>query len=433
MKRIFLAAALGALTSWATLAAWPAQAQATSRDFPFSIKPGLAGVVSVRGDGQAQQATVRIGDGPEQPLASFDDDAVDQMQAVDIDHDGYRDLILGQSGGSTQLFARLFLYRPDRGGFQEIEHPDKSSPCKGFVNPVIDDKQAVISVACRYGAASHGFERYTLHPDGTVRATSWGTQALFGLEDEPAELTYRFLDDGSLDRIEIDGEGSPLDGGVVAVSKLDLYDTPDVNVSPTMTASEGDHLDVVALLPRDWLQVRYASKTAGTVLKWVRYGDLRVDKHRLVAPAVQHGLSLDLADTLADWQGEDGGQFMVSVANNGDAPVVLTAPRVWLLLTNAQGQRIIHPLYQRGGDTLYPANPLGLARDPVVWAVGDDGKPGFQVNDNGYGTVAFLPPLAPGAYRAAVVLSDPGNLAQPVVSNEISLTYPLPKRPPAPQ
>lgn len=427
MKRIFLVAALAACAGQVQ-----AQVQAAPRNVPFSIKAGLPGVVTVS-SGDTQQATVRVGDGPEQPLGSFDADAVDQIQAVDINHDGYRDLILGQSGGSTQLFARLFLYRPDHGTFQEIVHPDPSSPCRGFVNPVIDEKQAVIHVACRYGAASNGFEDYVLRSDGTARATSWGTQALFGLEGEAAELSYRFREDGSIDRIDIEGEGSPLEGGAVPVSKLDLTDTPDVNATPTMAATEGEHLNVVALRPPDWLQVRYASKTAGVVLKWVRYADLRVDKHRLVAPSSPRPLTLDLADTLADWNGEDGGQFIVSVANTSDAPVALNAPRVWLLLTNAQGHRIVHPLYQRDADTLPPANPLGLARDPIVWAAGEDGKPAYLLNDNGYSNVPFLPALAPGKYRAAVVLTDPGNLAQPIVSNEISFDYPLPQRPPASQ
>ncbi|WAI85263.1 MULTISPECIES: XAC2610-related protein [Achromobacter] len=271
MKRIFLATALAALAAQAQ-----AQAHTAPRNVPFSIKAGLPGVVTISG-GDTQQATVRVGDGPKQPLGSFDADTVDQIQAVDINHDGYRDLILGQSGGSTQLFARLFLYRPDSGAFQEIVHPDPSSPCRGFVNPVIDEKQAVIHVACRYGAASHGFEDYVLRPDGTVRATSWGTQALFGLESEAAELTYRFREDGSIDRIDIDieDEGPLLEGGTVPVEKLDLMDTPDINARPTMTATKGEHLDVVGLRPPDWLQVRYASKTAGVVLKWVRYGDLR--------------------------------------------------------------------------------------------------------------------------------------------------------------
>jgi hypothetical protein len=428
VKRILLAGAITALA----LQGQGVQAQAAPRDYPYPIKAGLSAVVKISG-GDAQRATVRVGNGPEQQLGSFDDEEVDQMASVDIDHDGYRDLVLGQSGGGTQLITRLFLYRPATGTFQEIQHPDKTSPCRGFVNPVFDDKQARISVGCRYGAASNGAEEYVLRPDGTVHATSWSTQALFGLDDAAAELTYHFREDSSTARIDIEGEGSPLEDGTVPVSKLDLYDTPDLNAKPAMTAAEGEHLDVVAIRPRDWLQVRYASKTAGDVLKWVRYGDLRVDKHQLPAHPPQGGLELELADTLGDWNGEDGGIFLLSVANRGEAPAQLKAPRVWLLLTNAQGDRIVHPLYQREGDTLHPANPLGFARDAVVWGPDADGKPAYMVNDNGYGSVPFLPALAPGKYRAAAVVTDPGNLAHPLVSNEIGFDYPLPKRPPAPQ
>lgn len=420
MKRILLAAALAALA---------AQAQAAPRDVSFPVKAGLPAVVQISGGGD-QHATVRVGNGPAQQLGSFDDEAIDRIESVDIDHDGYRDLVLGQSGGGTQTIARLFLYRPGSGAFQEIRHPDRTSPCRGFVNPVFDDKQPVIRVACRYGAASNGFEAYVLRPDGTARAVSWGTQALFGLENAPAELTYRFREDGSTAGIDIEGEGSPLEGGAVPVSKLDLYDTPDVNARPTAIAAEGDHLDVVALRPPGWLQVRYASKPAGEVLKWIRYGDLRVDKHRLPAhPPQGSGLALELADTLGDWHGADGGRFVLNVENRGKAPVQLTAPRVWLLLTNAQGDRIVHPLYHREGGTLQPANPLGLARDPVVWGPDEDGQRTYMVNDNGYGDVPFLPSLAPGKYRAAAVVTDPGNLAEPIVSNEIGFDYPLPKRP----
>lgn len=425
VKQILLATALATQTP-------SVHAQAAPRNVPYAIKAGISAVVTLDG-GAEQIATVRVGDGPEQRLGRFDDETIDQVQAVDIDHDGYRDLVLGQSGGSTQLIARLFLYRPDSGTFQEIAHPDKTSPCRGFVNPVIDASKPAISVGCRYGAASHGFEEYVLRPDGTAHATSWTTQALFGMESEPAELTYRFREDGAVERIDIEGEGSPLEDGTVSVSKLDLYDTPDVNARPTLHALDGEHLDVVALRQRDWLQVRYASKTAGEVVKWVRYADLRVDKHALAPPATPQPLELELADTLADWSGEDGGYFILSVANRGEAPVALTAPRVWLLLVNSQGDRTVHPLFQREGDTLLPANPLGFAREPVAWAADEEGKPGYVVSDNGHGNVAFLPALAPGKYRAAAIVTDPGNLAQALVSNEITFDYPLPRQPPAPQ
>ncbi|QVQ26470.1 SH3 domain-containing protein [Achromobacter deleyi] len=427
MKRILFAAMLATLGQGAS-----------ARDFPYPIKDGLSAVVTTSGDGE-ERATVRVGNGPEQLLGVFDEE-IDQMGSVDINHDGYRDLVLGQSGGSTQIIARLFLYRPGDGGFQEILHPDsKASPCHGFVNPDFDPGRAAFSVACRYGAASNGFENYVLRPDGTAHATSWATQALFALEVDQADLTYRFREDGSVAGIDIEGEGSPLDGGTVPVGRLDLYDTPDVNARPTMTAAEGEHLEVVALRPRDWLQVRYASKSAGEVLKWVRYGDLRVDKHQYrPSPPDATGLELTLFNYLGDWNDEEsGGRFTLRLDNRGPAPARLVLPRVWLLLINAQGDRIVQPLFQRDAVTLEApgapaqATATGLADTPVLWRKDEDdgGRLAYMIRAGDAGYVPVVPGLAAGRYRATAVVTDPGNLGEPLYSNQVEFDFPFPKRP----
>ncbi|EHK63630.1 SH3 domain-containing protein [Achromobacter arsenitoxydans] len=422
MKGILLAALLATLGQGAY-----------AREFPYPIKAGLSATVTTSG-GEQERAMVRVGNAPPQPLGDFDEE-IDEMRAVDIDHDGYQDLILGQSGGSSQIVSRLFLYRPAIGGFQEIRHPGgDASPCQGFVNPVFDPGRAAFGVGCRYGAASHGFEEYVLRPDGTAHATSWTTQALFSLESAQAELTYQFRDDGTLDRIDIEGEGSPLEDGIVPVSKLDLYDTPDVNARPAMTAAEGESLTVVALRPRGWLQVR----TAGEALRWVRYGDLRVDKHRYQpAPPAAAGLELTLFNYLDEWDDEEsGGRFTLGLDNHGAAPVALDAPRVWLLLVNPQGDRIVHPLLQADRVALGPANAqagdsgIALADAPVLWRAddGNDGKPAYMIRENETGFVPVLPELAPGRYRMAAVLTDPHSLQAPLYSNEVEFDYPFPKR-----
>lgn len=167
MKGILLGAALAALGQ-----------NACARDYPYTVAPGLPAVVSVA-DMPEQRLSVRVGNGAEQALANLgDDEAVDQFQAVDVDRDGYRDFIIGQSGGGTQVHARIFLYRPQERAFRELPHPDSaSSPCRGYVNPVFDETRPAFAVACRYGAAEYGFEEYTVCPDGTARATSWSRQS----------------------------------------------------------------------------------------------------------------------------------------------------------------------------------------------------------------------------------------------------------------
>lgn len=176
MKTILLGAVLAAIAQ-----------NACARDYPYEIAPGLPAVVSIA-DLPRQQLSVRAGKGPRQALADFGgDEEVDQFQDVDVDHDGYRDFVVGQSGGSGQVHARIFLYRPGEGGFRELRHPDSAaSPCRGFVNPVFDPARPAFAVACRYAADNFGFEEYSVCPDGTARATSWSRRS--GEDETPLPL-----------------------------------------------------------------------------------------------------------------------------------------------------------------------------------------------------------------------------------------------------
>ncbi len=447
MKTFLLAAALAI-----------AGANAYARDIPYAIKPDVPAVVTIDGSG-TQRVSVRVRGGAPQELARLDDEAVDQVQTPDINHDGYRDLVIGQSGGSTQLYARLFLYRPKDGTFQEIRHPaPDSSPCHQFVNPVFDPKRAAFSVGCRYGADSYGSEDYVLRPDGTARPVHWMSRALFDLEDETFEVNTRFDDKGAVAHIQIDGEGSPLDGDSrVPVSRLDLYDAPDIKAPVTRTAQAGERLDVVALRPQ-WLQVRYPAGQADAPLKWVRYADLKIDKHAYAPQqrAPMQGLQLSVRGHLGTQLYEAGGRFTLYVTNLDPSPATLASPRIWLLFTDAQGRRTLQPLYTRTPVTLGPPAPppapvtesypstaqdrpappraagprhvADWADDPVVWRAGEDGTLQYQVSAGNGQYVPFFPDLAPGRYRLAVVLTDPG-LQTPVYSNEIEVDYPFPKRP----
>ncbi|WP_447921589.1 XAC2610-related protein [Achromobacter aegrifaciens] len=161
--------------SMAALAALSALSQtAAARDYPYAIQPGLPAVVTVS-DLPEQRLSVRVGDGTAQEIARPEgDEEIDQFQDVDVDHDGYRDFVIGQTGGSTQAISRIFLYRPQEGRFREVAHPGATaSPCRGFVNPVFDASKPVFSVACRYSADTYGFEEYRVCPDGSAQAISW--------------------------------------------------------------------------------------------------------------------------------------------------------------------------------------------------------------------------------------------------------------------
>lgn len=441
----------------AMLAGAGVSADAFARDHAYDIKPGLRAVVTVDGATQ-QRVSVRVGKGAPQEIARLDDEAVDVFETPDIDHDGYRDLVIGQSGGGGQVQARLFLYRPKEGKFREIAHPAPlASPCHQFVNPVFDAAKAAFSVGCRYGADSNGTEDYALRPDGTARPVRWTTQALFDLEDSAFELTYGFNEDGTVARIQIDGDDSPLDGdSSVPFDRLDLYDAPDVKALSTRTAKAGERLDVIALRPQ-WLQVREAGASADAPPAWVRYADLKIDKHRY-APAPRtptSGLMLSVYGHLGTTLYEAGGRFTLHVTNLGPESARLQSPRIWLLFIDAQDRRTLQPLYQRPPVTLAapavaaaaaqtspayadnadrPAAPTGprhvadWADDPVLWRPDGNGGFEYQVSAGNGQYVPFFPDLAPGRYRLVVALTDPAAATGPVYSNAIEVDLPFPKR-----
>ena len=117
-------------------------------------------------------------------------------------------------------------------------------------------------------------------------------------------------------RIQIDGEGAPLDDGAVPFERLDLYDAPDVKALSAQTAKAGDRLDVIALRPH-WLQVRLAGAAADALPKWVRYADLKIDKHRYAPPQrpPASGLQLSVFGHLGTTLYEAGGRFTLHGAN----------------------------------------------------------------------------------------------------------------------
>ncbi|MNW00249.1 hypothetical protein D3C71_1957140 [compost metagenome] len=96
----------------------------------------------------------------------------------------------------------------------------------------------------------------------------------------------------------------------------------------------------------------------------------------------------------------------------------------------------MHPLFQRDAVKLESpgARPsdssIGLADQLVVWRKDDNGASAYMIAEGAGGYVPLVPDLAPGNYRATVVLTDPGNLAEPLYSNEVKFDYPFPNRKP---
>ncbi|MNL86360.1 hypothetical protein D3C87_2150360 [compost metagenome] len=51
----------------------------------------------------------------------------------------------------------------------------------------------------------------------------------------------------------------------------------------------------------------------------------------------------------------------------------------------------------------------------------------IRAGNTGY--VPVVPELAAGRYRATAVVTDPGNLGEPLYSNQVEFDFPFPKRP----
>lgn len=65
-----------------------------------------------------------------------------------------------------------------------------------------------------------------------------------------------------------------------------------------------------------------------------------------------------------------------------------------------------------------------------MWRQDDNGVSAYMSAEHPDSYVPFVPDPPPGKYRAAVIVTDPGNLAEPLYFNEVGFDFPFPKRPP---
>ena len=145
--------------------------------------------------------SARVGGGPVQQLAVLDNEAVDVFETPDIDHDGYADLAIGQSGGGTQARMRLFLYRPNEGTTRRSAIPrPRPAPATASSIPY-STPASPPSTGCRYSADSQAQESYAVRPDGTAVPVSWITQIWFPQASAKVEARYEFHGDGTVARI----------------------------------------------------------------------------------------------------------------------------------------------------------------------------------------------------------------------------------------
>ena len=232
-------------------------AYAGARDHTYQIKPGLTAVVTVSGQNR-HTVSARVGKGPVQQLAVMDDEAVDVFETPDIDHDGYADLAIGQSGGGTQARMRLFLYRPNEDATRRSAIPlprpapatasstRSSTPASPPSQRVADTAPTARRGKLRRAPRRHGRSRVLDHADLVPAGKREGRG--------PVRVPRR-------------RHGGPNPAGRRrlavrrrrqrgALDRVDLYDAPDITSGPSTQLRAGERYDVVALRPAGWLQVR---------------------------------------------------------------------------------------------------------------------------------------------------------------------------------
>ena len=216
----------------------------------------------------------------------MDDEAVDVFETPDIDHDGYADLAIGQSGGGTQARMRLFLYRPNEDATRRSAIPLRASPATASSTrsstPASPPSQRVADTAptarerkLRRAPRRHGRSRVLDHADLVPAGKREGRGPV------------RVHGDGTVARILLDGEGSPFDGG-------DNVAPSTASISMTRPTSRAAHRRSCA--PASGMTWWRCGRRAGCKCacraerrrgaRWLRYVDLVIDRHGL-APSAQ--------------------------------------------------------------------------------------------------------------------------------------------------
>ncbi|WP_143277198.1 hypothetical protein [Bordetella genomosp. 1] len=397
--------------------------------------------------GLAQTLFVRVGEAEPVALATLDDEEVDVFDSGDFDGDGHDDFLVGQSGGTQNVQTRMFRYDPTARHYVELQHPGgAASPCKGFVSitRAEDPDDHSFFGSCRYSVNSYGHEVYRFDAEGKVVPTVWQVPVSLDSSLEPIEVVTRFSADGSVSSIDIEGDNDlPLGPDKqVLVSRLDLYDAPDAARRSGMYVVENDRVAVLDAKPGGWIKIRYDSKRAGELVKWVRYDEMTFDKYAYGGPAKSpQALALNVFDYFGRAGDALASTFTLTVDNPTDVSVALQNPRIRLLLIGDKNQRTLHSLYTREPVTLGPhaGGRDGSRRatggqkykpgatwddNPVQWIQQADGSRRYVLHVEGAAYVTFLPPLVPGRYRMIAVLTDPA-LERPVYANEVTFDYPL--------
>ena len=252
--------------------------------------------------------------------------------------------------------------------------------------------------------------------------------------------------DGSVKSIKLEtfeNDSTPL--LEVQVARLRLYDEPEYHAGSNIYVEKGAFLEITAFEGKEWLKIKY-KYAKETLERWVNISELKMDISKLQYVEDNKGLNLVMMDSQ---NGNENFYFCIALNNYSNNVFESYYGKIYILLENENGNKLLYPLYNTGDLKLPPQNP----KDTRVNKTGGKWfKPGAVLDDNmvqwdakkkqfvifhdkrekddvdEYAYAPFFPDgLSAGKYKISAVFMDSESQQKPLVSNRQELKFPLKK------
>lgn len=359
------------------------------------------------------------------------------IETYDVNNDGHMDLVLNSEEHQSN-HALIFLFEPKSSSYRELTYPDHE-----FSNLIINEQEPGMIISYINGQEwfKFGFNKQSeLYRSGESRVLNEQQLALYLYQIRMYNL------DGSVKSIKLEtfeNENTPL--LEVQVARLRLYDEPGYHAGSNIYLEKGAFLEITAFEGKEWLKIKY-KYAKETLERWVNISELKMDISKLQYVEDNKGLNLVMMDPQ---NGNENFYFCIALNNYSNNVFESYYGKIYILLENENGNKLLYPLYNTGDLKLPPQKPKDTN---VNKAGGKWFKPGAVLDDNmvqwdaekkqfvifhdkskhndmdEYSYVSFFPDdLSAGKYKISAVFMDSESQQKPLVSNKQELKFPLKK------
>ncbi|EDM34224.1 hypothetical protein PBAL39_17354 [Pedobacter sp. BAL39] len=361
------------------------------------------------------------------------------FETYDIDNDGHMDLVLNSEEHRSN-HALIFLF-----DLESLSYKELSYPYHEFSNLIIDDKVPGVFYSYINGQE---WLKFTFKNQWEIYCSA---ESRVLNDDELSIYLYQtrmYHLDGSIKSTKLEAfeEGNvPL--LQVQVPRLRLYEQPKFRPAPAAYLEKGSKFQITALEGKEWLRIRYKNNN-GEAEHFVNVSELKVDISGLTHVEAKEGLNMVMINPQN--KGDEHFYFSIAMNNYSDKVFESYNGKIYLLLEDEQGSKLLYLLYRTESLKLQPQKQKNTYRsdghetsfkpgavlddNAVQW---DAEKAQFVIyhNDNeeeeevsDYPYLPFFPEGLPaGKYKMSAVFIDGELSMPPVVSNPQELKFPLTK------